>query len=58
MRQVIRTLRRGGWLSIINIFGLATGIAAFGLISLYVIDELSFDQDIPDSNQIFRINAT
>jgi putative ABC transport system permease protein len=41
--------------SFINIFGLATGIAAFWLISLYVVDEWSYDRYNLKADRIFRI---
>ncbi len=39
----------------INIFGLCVGITAFILISLYVRFEYSFDKDMPDADNIYRI---
>jgi len=39
----------------INICGLAVGLAAFGFISLYVIDELSYDRYHEKSDRIFRV---
>ncbi|MFC0514989.1 ABC transporter permease [Mucilaginibacter angelicae] len=41
--------------SFINIFGLATGIAAFWLISLYVVDEWSYDRYNLKANRVFRV---
>jgi len=41
--------------SFINIFGLATGIAAFWLISLYVVDEWSYDRYNIKADRIFRV---
>lgn len=41
--------------SFINIFGLATGIAAFWLISLYVVDEWSYDRYNLKADRIFRV---
>lgn len=41
--------------SFINIFGLATGIAAFWLISLYVVDEWSYDRYNIKANRVFRV---
>ncbi|MET3499319.1 putative ABC transport system permease protein [Mucilaginibacter rubeus] len=41
--------------SVINIFGLATGIAAFWLISLYVVDEWSYDRYNLKADRIFRV---
>lgn len=39
-----RNLLRKKVFSVINISGLAMGLAIFTLISLYVLDELSYDQ--------------
>ena len=43
--------------SIINIAGLAIGLACSILIILYVVDELSYDQFFPDKAQIVRVNT-
>jgi len=43
--------------SVINMVGLATGLACFLLISLYVLDELNFDRFYDHSDRIYRINA-
>lgn len=43
--------------SIINITGLATGLACFILIALYVLDELSYDKFFANSERIYRINS-
>jgi len=44
--------------SVINILGLATGLSCFLLISLYVMDELSFDRFFKNADRIYRINAS
>jgi len=44
--------------SLINILGLATGLSCFLLISLYVLDELSFDRFFKNADRIYRINAS
>ena len=43
--------------SAINIFGLALGLAIFMLISLYVLDELSYDRYNELANRIYRVNT-
>jgi putative ABC transport system permease protein len=43
--------------TLINIFGLAVGIAAALIISIYVINEVSFDNFHNDSDRIFRITV-
>ena len=44
--------------SAINIIGLAVGIAAFILLSLYVSDELSYDKGWEKADHIYRVNNT
>ena len=44
--------------SLINIGGLALGLAACILILLFVRDELSYDEWIPDAERIFKIELT
>ena len=41
--------------SIINIFGLAMGIASCILITLYIKEELSYDRYHENSDRIYRI---
>ncbi|HXD76213.1 MAG TPA: ABC transporter permease [Puia sp.] len=41
--------------SFVNIFGLALGIAAFWLITLYVADEFSYDRYHKNAGRIFRV---
>ena len=43
--------------SIINITGLAIGLACSILITLYVADELSYDRFFPGKQQIVRVNT-
>ncbi|HSN10139.1 MAG TPA: ABC transporter permease, partial [Hanamia sp.] len=43
--------------SVLNIVGLAIGLSCFLLISLYVMDELSYDRFYPNSERIYRINS-
>jgi len=51
----VRSLMRNKGFSIINIVGLAVGLATFSLISFYVYNELSFDRYHKNSDRIFRI---
>jgi len=53
-----RNLLKNKIFSLINILGLATGLSCFLLISLYVLDELSFDRFFKNSDRIYRINAS
>jgi putative ABC transport system permease protein len=50
-----RTLRRHKGYSLINITGLAIGLACFILIGLWVKDELSFDRFHQKKDRIYRI---
>ncbi len=50
-----RNLLRDKSYSLINVLGLAIGIAACLLISLYIIDELSYDKFHKKSDRIYRM---
>ena len=52
-----RNLWKNKGYSAINIFGLAIGLAACLLITLYVIDELSYDRYNVNADRIYRINS-
>ncbi len=52
-----RNLFRNKVFSLLNVVGLATGLACFLLISFYVLDELTFDRYYANSERIYRINA-
>lgn len=52
-----RSLMRHKGYSLVNIFGLALGIACFILISLWVFDELSYDRFHANRGRIFRVNT-
>jgi putative ABC transport system permease protein len=51
----MRSLMRSKGFSAINIVGLAVGLAAFSLISMYVYHQLSFDRYHKNADRIFRI---
>ena len=51
----VRSLQKNLTFSAINILGLAVGLAAFGLIALYVYHELSFDRYHKNADRIYRI---
>src|SRR5690349_1549499 len=51
----IRNLFRNGFYSVINISGLAIGIACSILILLWVADELSFDKLHPKSDRLYQV---
>ncbi|AYQ34816.1 ABC transporter permease [Runella sp. SP2] len=52
-----RNLLKNKLYSVINIFGLAIGLTCFLLISLYVVDELSYDRYLKDANRIYRVQS-
>ncbi|MFT3678992.1 MAG: ABC transporter permease [Ferruginibacter sp.] len=52
-----RNLLKNKTFSVINILGLASGLACFILIALYVADELSYDKFNKKAAQIYRINS-
>lgn len=52
-----RNLLKNKVFSIINITGLAIGLASFILIALYVADELSYDRHFKHGADIYRINS-
>ncbi|MGC4021979.1 MAG: ABC transporter permease [Cyclobacteriaceae bacterium] len=53
----LRSLRKQGFYSFINISGLAVGIAACLVIVLYVIDEFGYDKYNVNAERIYRMNA-
>jgi putative ABC transport system permease protein len=52
-----RNLLKNRFFSLINILGLATGLACFILITLYVTDELSYDRYNEKASRIYRVNS-
>ena len=52
-----RNLLKNKTFSAINIIGLASGLACFILIALYVADELSYDKYNEKANRIYRVNS-
>jgi putative ABC transport system permease protein len=51
----LRNIRKHSFYSTINIFGLATGMAACLFILVYIVDELSYDRFHQDASNIYRI---
>src|ERR1700755_1774008 len=51
----IRNLNRNSIFSLINVLGLSIGISAALVIYLIVHYEFSFDQSLPDKEDIYRI---
>ncbi len=52
-----RVLKKNRLYTGLNIFGLTLGISGFLMIMLFIQDELSYDQYIPESESIFRISS-
>ena len=52
----LRNLRKHSFYSFINIAGLAIGVSACLLITLFIIDELSYDTYNEKADRIYRIN--
>ncbi len=53
-----RNLVKNKAFSLINIFGLSTGLCCFLLILLFVQDELHFDRFNQKADRIFRVNSS
>jgi putative ABC transport system permease protein len=52
----IRNLLKHKFYSVLNILGLSIGLSCFIIISLFVKEELTYDQFHKDANQIYRID--
>src|SRR3954468_9197826 len=57
LKIAIRSLWKNKTFSFINIAGLAIGLSCFLLITLYVLDELSFDKYNANADRTYRINS-
>jgi putative ABC transport system permease protein len=57
LKIALRSLLRQKGFSAINIIGLALGISVCALITLYVLDELSFDTFFANADRIYRIEG-
>lgn len=57
IKIALRNLLKFKSFSLINIFGLAIGIASCVLIMLFVADELSYDKFYKNSDRIYRIHT-
>ncbi len=54
----LRTLIRNKLYSVINIAGLAVGLACVLFIILFARDELSYDKWVPESSNLYRLELT
>ena len=52
----VRNLSRNKIYSLINITGLAIGLASFILISLFVLDELSYENFHENADRVYRVS--
>jgi len=52
---VIRSLFKNRTYSLINVLGLTFGLTCFMLIGLYLFDELTFDRQHKNANNIYRV---
>lgn len=53
-----RSLKKNKFFSILNILGLAIGLSVFLLIAQYVTFERSFENFVPDAENIYRVSLT
>lgn len=58
LKTALQNLLNNKLYSLINIGGLAIGLAAVMLISLFVVDELSYDKWLANSEDVFRLEST
>ena len=56
LKIALRNILKNRLFSLINIVGLAIGIASTILILLWVQDELSYDRFNPNANMLYRAN--
>jgi len=54
----VRNILREKFYSLLNITGLAIGIACFILISLWISDELSYDRHFKNHDRIYRVESS
>ncbi len=55
-KTALRNLSRNKFYTLINVVGLAIGLATCFLIILYVLDELSYDKYNVNAKRIYRVN--
>jgi putative ABC transport system permease protein len=55
IKNLLRYLLKNKGFAVTNILGLAIGICSVLFISLYVVNELSFESNYQDSDRIFRV---
>src|SRR5262249_26235791 len=57
LRSTLRSLRKKKAFTIINVTGLAAGLAICLLIVLFVTDELGYDRYNRNADRVFRVNT-
>ena len=57
LKSMLRNLRKNKTFSVLNIFGLAIGIACAGLIFLWVEDEMTFDQENIKKDRLYELEV-
>lgn len=55
IKIALRNIAKRKLYSFVNISGLAIGLASFIIVSLYIIDEVSYDRYHSKSNRIYRV---
>ena len=55
IKFAFRNLLRNKVFSLINIIGLAIGLACSFFITIYVVNEISYDKILPDKENIYRV---
>lgn len=57
LKIALRNLLRNKAYSVINIFGLALGVACCLMLTLYMLDEISYDKHHQRADDLYRINS-
>jgi putative ABC transport system permease protein len=52
-----RNLRKHSFYTLINVAGLAIGIASCLIITLFIVNETSYDKHFPNADRVYRINS-
>jgi putative ABC transport system permease protein len=58
LRTAWRAILRNRFHSALNILGFSTGLACFGLITIWLIQQLSFDNIHKNADRIYQVNAS
>ena len=57
LKTLLRSFKRDLFYSLINLFGLAIGLASAFLIFLYIQDEITYDRHFQDHERIYRLES-